>query len=68
MIEQEPIEVVGDPRIGKMASYHDFIGEIESILRFPDGFEYIHLHNGVTGIGGIDASKITMIEVKNDEV
>jgi len=58
-----PKRLTKDPRLGKPAKASDgFTGIVESILRYPDGFEHIQIRNPQTGIGrgGLTPDQVTI--------
>lgn len=59
-----PEEITDDPRLGKPATAKDgCTGTVDSISRFSDGYEVIHIYNEQTGIGcGGEASQFTISE------
>ncbi len=60
--DQKPTFIADDPRIGCKARRVDgtFSGVIESVMRFPDGYELLSIRKGALSNGGLEPSQVVI--------
>ncbi len=68
MAEKTPAYVPNDPRIGRKARRVDgtFSGVIESVMRFPDGYELLSIRKGALANGGLEPSQVVIEQAESE--